>query len=91
MEINNIVDDNYLILIRNIYYNNDYNILEQYFKNLKIKEIKIKIKEIEDNFKRLGNISNNDIIYHNYALKKIKLIYSKWSLFTNYLILNKNI
>ena len=91
MDINNIVDDNYLNLIRNTYYNNDYNILKQNFKNLKINEIKIKIKEIEDNFKTLGNISNKDIIYHNYGLKKIKLIYSKWSLFINYLILNKNI
>ena len=91
MEINNIVDDNYLNLVRNTYYNNNNNILEQYFKNLKINEIKIKIKKIKDNFKRLGTISNKDIIYHNYGLKKIKLIYSKWSLFTNYLILNKNI
>lgn len=88
MDINNIVDDNYLNLVRNTYYNNDYNILEQYFKNLKINEIKIKIKEIEDKFKTLGNISKKDIIYHNYGLKKIKLIYSKWSLFTNYLILH---
>ena len=75
MDINNIVDDNYLNLIRNTYYNNDYNILKQNFKNLKINEIKIKIKEIEDNFKTLGNISNKDIIYHNYGLKKIKLKY----------------
>ena len=88
MEINNIVDDNYLNLVRNTYYNNNYNILEQYFKNLKINEIKIKIKEIEDNFKRIRNLSNKDIIYHNYGLKKIKLIYSKWCLFTNYLILH---
>lgn len=73
-------------MVRNTYYNNDYNILEKYFKNLKIDEIKIKIKEIEDNFKRLGNISNYDIKYHNFGFKKIKLIYSKWSLFTDYLI-----
>jgi len=89
MEINNIVDDNYLILIRNTCYNN--NILEKYFKKIKIKEIKIKIKEIENNFKRIGNISNKDIIYHNYGLKRIKSIYSRWNLLTNYLILNTNI